>query len=63
MQLASKFGRNIPVLRSNAPLSNEQISTVAPSIFAEEKHDSRSVSLTAVMEPRMFGVMEPVTGG
>lgn len=48
MQLASKFGRNTPVLRSNAPLTNEQISTVAPSIFAEEKHDSRSERYTYI---------------
>jgi hypothetical protein len=30
------------MIRSDAPLSNEQIASVAPSIFAEEAHDSRS---------------------
>ncbi|MEB0014544.1 DUF932 domain-containing protein [Glaciimonas sp. Cout2] len=48
MQLASRFGRNQHVLRSNAPLSDEQISAVAPSIFAEEKHASRSERYTYI---------------
>ena len=33
---------NSPVLRSDHPLSDEQIRAVAPSIFAEAKHQSRS---------------------
>jgi hypothetical protein len=48
MQLASKFGRNQSVLRSNVPLSDEQIAAVAPSIFAEEKHASRSERYTYI---------------
>lgn len=41
-RLASSFGRNAPVLYSESPLSDEQIRRVAPSIFAEAPHDSRS---------------------
>lgn len=48
MQLSSRFGRNQHVLRSNAPLSDEQITAVAPSIFAEEKHASRSERYTYI---------------
>lgn len=42
MQLASRFAYRSPVLRSAQPLSDDQIRAVAPSIFAEAKHDSRS---------------------
>ncbi|WP_241283971.1 DUF932 domain-containing protein [Pseudomonas aeruginosa] len=42
MQLASNFSYRYPVLRSESPLSDEQIRTVAPSIFAEAPHESRS---------------------
>ena len=42
MQLASRFGNNAPVLRSHEPLSDDAIRQVAPSIFAEEAHTSRS---------------------
>jgi hypothetical protein len=38
MQLASRS----PVLRSDFPLSDDQIHRVAPSIFAEAPHESRS---------------------
>lgn len=48
MQLASRFGRNQNVLRSNVPLSDEQITAIAPSIFAEEKHASRSARYTYI---------------
>lgn len=48
MQLSSRFGRNQHVLRSNVPLSDEQITAVAPSIFAEEKHASRSERYTYI---------------
>lgn len=40
--LASKFSRNKTTLRSDSPLTDEQIKRVAPSIFAVEKHESRS---------------------
>ena len=42
MQLASRFACCSPVLRSNQPLSDDQIRTVAPSIFADTPHESRS---------------------
>ena len=42
MQLASRFASGSPVLRSHFPLSDDVIRTVAPSIFAEAPHDSRS---------------------
>jgi hypothetical protein len=42
MQLASRFAPCSPVLRSDHPLSDAQIRTVAPSIFAEAPHESRS---------------------
>jgi len=42
MQLASRFAPHSPVLRSEHPLSDDQIRTVAPSIFAQAPHDSRS---------------------
>jgi hypothetical protein len=48
MQLASSFRPNSPVLRSNVPLSDHQIHDVAPSIFAEGKHDSRSERYTYI---------------
>lgn len=41
MRLSSNF-RNPCIIRGDRPLSNEEIATVAPSIFAEEAHESRS---------------------
>ena len=41
-KLASRFGRFSPSLRSATPLSNDQMREVAPSIFAEAAHESRS---------------------
>ena len=48
MQLASKFGRNSTSVRSSSPLSDDQLMVVAPSIFAEEKHASRSDRYTYI---------------
>ena len=42
MQLASRFAPRSPVLRADHPLSDDQIRTVAPSIFADTPHESRS---------------------
>ncbi|MDA8520489.1 DUF932 domain-containing protein [Acidovorax sp. NCPPB 4044] len=42
MQLASRFAPRSPVLRSEHPLSDDQIRTVVPSIFADAPHESRS---------------------
>ncbi|HOV19500.1 MAG TPA: DUF932 domain-containing protein [Ottowia sp.] len=41
-RLASSFAPKAPALYSESPLSDEQIRRVAPSIFAEAPHDSRS---------------------
>ena len=40
--LATRFASHSPVLRSDSPLSDDQIHRVAPSIFAEAPHESRS---------------------
>ncbi|KWD78370.1 DUF932 domain-containing protein [Burkholderia ubonensis] len=48
MTLVSKFGYNAPIVRSNTPLSDDQIRRVAPSIFATDKHDSRSDRYTYI---------------
>jgi hypothetical protein len=40
--LASRFSRNAAVLRSDRPLTNDQIAEVAPSILAQSAHESRS---------------------
>lgn len=42
MQLASRFASRSPVLRSERPLLDDQIRAVAPSIFADAPHESRS---------------------
>ncbi|MGU0693685.1 DUF932 domain-containing protein [Pseudomonas aeruginosa] len=42
MSLATRFSNRSPVLRSDRPLSNDQIRAVAPSIFADAPHGSRS---------------------
>ena len=42
MQLSSRFASRSPVLRGDCPLSDDQIRAVAPSIFADDKHESRS---------------------
>lgn len=48
MRLASSFSPNATVFRSEVPLTDEQIRQIAPSIFAEGKHDSRSERYTYV---------------
>ncbi|QNI00349.1 DUF932 domain-containing protein [Shewanella algae] len=40
--LASRFVSRSPILRSDSPLSDDQIQRVAPSIFADAPHESRS---------------------
>ncbi len=42
MQLASRFASHSPSLRSDVPLSDDQIRRVVPSIFADAPHESRS---------------------
>ena len=48
MALATRFGQNHTSIRSQDPLNNEEIRAVAPSIFASEKHDSRSERYTYI---------------
>ncbi|WP_459203488.1 DUF932 domain-containing protein (plasmid) [Ralstonia pseudosolanacearum] len=47
MQLASRF-RNAVGTRSDHPLSDDEIRAVAPSIFAEAAHESRSARYTYI---------------
>ena len=47
-QLASRFGRNSACIRSTTPLTEDQMRSVAPSIFAEAAHDSRSERYTYI---------------
>ncbi|WP_043545911.1 DUF932 domain-containing protein [Pseudomonas aeruginosa] len=42
MSLATRFAHRSPVLRADRPLSDDQIRAVAPSIFADAPHGSRS---------------------
>ncbi|WP_232440454.1 DUF932 domain-containing protein [Burkholderia ubonensis] len=47
-RLARTFAHHAPALRSDTPLSNDQIASVAPSILATEKHESRSERYTYI---------------
>jgi len=47
-RLASRFGQNAFVVRSETPLADEQMRRAAPSIFAEGKHGSRSERYTYI---------------
>ncbi|KNZ30846.1 MAG: hypothetical protein AD742_20150 [Methylibium sp. NZG] len=46
--LATRFARNTRVLRTDSPLSEDQMRTAAPSVFAEGKHASRSERYTYI---------------
>lgn len=46
--LGTRFARNTLTLRSETPLAEEQMRQVAPSIFAEGKHVSRSERYTYI---------------
>ena len=46
--LATRFARSARVARGDQPLSEDQMRTVAPSIFAEGKHASRSERYTYI---------------
>ena len=46
--LAARFARNTFVIRSEAPLAEDQMRQAAPSIFAEGKHASRSDRYTYI---------------
>ncbi len=53
--LASRFTSRSPSLRSDCPLSDEQIRSVAPSIFAESAHASRSARYTYIPTIEVLG--------
>jgi len=46
--LATRFARNTRVLRADTPLSEDQIRSAAPSVFAAGKHASRSARYTYI---------------
>lgn len=48
MRLASSLSHNFHQLRADRPLSDDEIMRVAPSIFATEKHESRSERYTYI---------------
>jgi len=48
MQLTSRFASRSPALRSAYPLTDDEITQVAPSIFAIEPHESRSHRYTCI---------------
>lgn len=47
-RLSTTFGRNSMVYRQTTPLNDEQILRLAPSIFAEQPHESRSNKYTYI---------------
>lgn len=48
MKLASRFSRNSTVSIANRALTNDEIRAVAPSIFADAAHESRSARYTYI---------------
>ena len=46
--LATRFGHNTRILRSAEPLAEDQMRAVAPSVFAQGKHASRSERYTYI---------------
>lgn len=46
--LVTRFSSNSNVIKSNSPLLDEQIKARVPSIFAQEKHESRSDRYTYI---------------
>ncbi len=55
MSLVSGFRENSPLLRSSHPLSDDAIRSVAPSIFAEEAHTSRSARYAYIPTAAVLG--------
>lgn len=47
MRLASRFGR-VNQIRRDRPLTHEELMQHVPSIFGEDKHDSRSEKYTYI---------------
>lgn len=48
MKLTTTFSRKASMIRSDEPLSEDQMRAVAPSIFAESRHESRSERYTYI---------------
>ncbi|MBL8318374.1 MAG: DUF945 domain-containing protein [Burkholderiaceae bacterium] len=46
--LATRFARNTRVVRTDVPLTEDQLRAAAPSVFAEGKHESRSERYTYI---------------
>ena len=57
MQLSSRFANATPILRADHPLSDDQIRSAAPSLFAEEKHQSRSDRYTYIPTGEVLGAL------
>lgn len=47
MKLASRFGR-VNQIRRDRPLTREELMSHVPSVFSEEKHESRSERYTYI---------------
>ncbi|MGG9089739.1 DUF932 domain-containing protein, partial [Serratia marcescens] len=47
MRLTSRFGR-YNAIRKDRPLTNDELMNVVPSVFSEDKHDSRSDRYTYI---------------
>lgn len=47
-RLSKSFGRDSYVLRQNSPITDDQLMSIAPSIFAMDKHESRSDRYTYI---------------
>jgi len=52
-----RFGKGGAILRSNSPLSDDAIRQAAPSIFADGKHDSRSIRYTYIPTSEVLGML------
>jgi hypothetical protein len=48
MRLATSFRNNSTAFRQNSPLDNNQLINIAPSIFANEPHESRSLKYSYI---------------
>lgn len=48
MRLSSRFGYNASQVRRDRPLTNDELATYVPSVFSEEKHESRSEKYTYI---------------
>ncbi len=59
MSLISSFSSRSPILRSDRPLSNDQIRAVVPSIFAETPHESRSERYSYIPTAAVLSELEP----